>query len=77
MMLKYCLNEFLTNHSQLNGTPHSLIGFQAIITLEMFTNLQVHPFFHKFISAQQLRSLLPYPLLYSDTTLTIYLNSME
>ena len=33
------LNEFPTNHFHLNGTSHSQIGRQAIITLEMFTNL--------------------------------------
>ena len=53
----FILNEFLTNHSQLNDTCVSLIGYEAITTLEMFTNIEFLSNFYKFISAQQVRSL--------------------
>ena len=49
-------NEFLTNYSQLDDTSHSLNGSQAIITLEIFTNIEFCAILHKFISAQQVRS---------------------
>ena len=78
------LNKLPTNHFHCNGTSHSLIGQQAVITLKIFTNIEFLGNFYIFISAEQVRALpkntvgnsLSFFLTESSTSSSQYVNNL-